>query len=418
MTEARLTVLLIESEDEHASAFAESLARQTSLSEVDVARSVADAFERLEELSHSGAPAPFFDAVAVNLSTCEQPALSVIEQLRQILSGAPIVALAPSGDADLRDEVLRAGADEVAVATSGYGTNLATLVRLTVEKHRLRAEIQLQRHQLLELASRDELTDLANRRRFNETLDLEVERAVRFHRALTLLLIDLDGLKAINDGRGHLAGDAAIRHVGSCLRSEIRRFEVAARIGGDEFAVLLVDTNFDAGRLVAEKLRKRIADAPLAAAGAVTVSAGLASLPAHAATSSDLVRLADEALYEAKNTGRNRVVLCRQLRAERDGDRHPVRFKILVAGRSRQGEDFSEEAETELISRRGARVLASRTVETGEQLTLRTPFHQTPLTARVTSCYRGADNRWRVGFKLVDPPRWGADQPMRSAKPG
>ena len=207
---------------------------------------------------------------------------------------------------------------------------------------------------MLELASRDELTDLANRRRFNETIDLEVERANRYHRPITLVLFDLDSLKTVNDTHGHPTGDAAIRHIGACLRSEIRRFEVAARVGGDEFAVLLVDTNFDAGRIVAEKLRKENRRCANSTRRHRDRSAGVASLPAHAITSSDLVRIADEALYEAKNSGRNRVVVSRSLRQERDGERHPVRFKIVVAGKDSAGRDFTEETETELISRRGS----------------------------------------------------------------
>ena len=279
-------------------------------------------------------------------------------------------------------------------------------MRLAVEKHRLVREIDRQRQQLTELASRDDLTGLANRRRFTEALENEVDRANRFHRPVTLILFDLDALKLINDTHGHPVGDQALRHIGTCLRSEIRRFEVAARLGGDEFAVLLVDTNFDQGRIVADKLRRRIAGASVGPIGQVTISAGLASLPAHAESASELVRIADEALYEAKRHGRNRVVLSRKIRRERDGERHRVRFKLQVAGRNNRGETFTEETETELISRRGARIVSSHTVATGEQIELRTPFHGRPLVAQITSCYRGVDNRWHVGFKLVDPPRW------------
>ncbi len=407
MTDDRLAVLLIVASDDEAYAFRESLAEQAAACSIEVGHSAAEAFGILETMSRSGAMSPLFDAVAIELSCCERPPLSLLAELVEIVPGAPIVAVVPHDQNGVRIEAMQAGADVVVIASQGFGTNLASVVKLTVEKSRLRAEIERQRHQLLELASRDELTDLANRRRFNETIDLEVERANRYHRPITLVLFDLDSLKTVNDTHGHPTGDAAIRHIGACLRTEIRRFEVAARVGGDEFAVLLVDTNFDAGRIVAEKLRKRIADVPIPPAGTVTVSAGVASLPAHAITSSDLVRVADEALYEAKNAGRNRVVVSRSLRQERDGERHPVRFKIVVAGKDSAGRDFTEETETELISRRGARVVSRHSPRVGERLTLRTPFHGRPLSATVTSCYRGADNKLRFGFKLLDPPRWG-----------
>jgi diguanylate cyclase (GGDEF)-like protein len=310
-----------------------------------------------------------------------------------------------------RDEIRRSRphyAVDVVAKTRDYACHLPSIVRLNAERSRLLGEIESQRRQLLEIAGSDELTGLANRRRFNEVLDLEVERAQRFHRALTLVLFDLDALKLVNDTHGHPGGDAAIRHIALCLKAEIRRYEVAARIGGDEFAVLLVDTNFDQGRFVAEKLRSRIADATVPGIGQVTISAGVAAIPAHAQTAPELVRIADQALYEAKRAGRNRVAVSRDVREERSGERHPIRFRVVVSGRDTLGETFSEETETELVSRQGARIVSTRTVAAGEKIRLRTPFHAAPLTARVTACYRGLDERWHVGFKLVDPPKWGA----------
>ena len=98
----------------------------------------------------------------------------------------------------------------------------------------------------------------------------------------------------------------------------------------------------------------------------------------------------------------------REVLQQREGDRHPIRFRIVVRGRNNRGERFTEETETELVSRRGARLVSSHAVASGETIELSTPFHSRALTATVTACYRGADNRMRIGFKLVDPPRWGA----------
>ena len=405
MDEERLSVLVVEGTGVDALALRDAFGRQAKQVRVDLCRTADDALERLKRSALAGDVAAY-DAAIVNVGNCQMAPAPFVTQLTEILAGAPIVALVPPDSADAGRVALRNGADE-AVATGSCGADhVALVVRLVVEKRRLVREIDRQRTQLTELASRDDLTGLANRRRFNEALENEVDRANRFHRALTLILFDLDALKLINDTHGHPVGDAAIRHIGVCLRTEIRRFEVAARIGGDEFAVLLVDTNFDQGRIVAEKLARRIAGASVGPIGQVTISAGLASLPAHAESASELVRIADEALYEAKHQGRNRVVLSRKVRRERDGERHRVRFKLHVAGRNNRGESFTEETETELISRRGARIVSSHTVATGEQIELRTPFHGRPLVAQITSCYRGVDNRWHVGFKLVDPPRW------------
>jgi diguanylate cyclase (GGDEF)-like protein len=401
-----LSVLVVEGTGVDALTLRDALGRHASKARVDLCRTAADALDRLQHSATGSGELVTYDAALVNVGNCGMVPATFITQLTEIMPGTPIVALVPPDSGDAGQEALRNGADEAVAFGPGAAEHVALVVRLVVEKRRLVREIDRQRVQLTELASRDDVTGLANRRRFNEALENEVERANRFHRPLTLVLFDLDALKLINDTYGHPVGDAALRHIGICLRTEIRRFEVAARIGGDEFAVLLVDTNFDQGRLVAEKLRRRIAGASVGPIGQVTISAGLASLPAHAESPSELVRIADEALYEAKRQGRNRVVLSRKIRKERDGDRHRVRFKLLVAGRNNHGESFTEETETELISRRGARIVSSHTLATGEQIELRTPFHGRPLVAQITSCYRGVDNRWHVGFKLVDPTRW------------
>jgi diguanylate cyclase (GGDEF)-like protein len=421
--EKRLSVLVVEGTGVDALALRDALGKQVPRARVDLCRTAVDALDRLERSALGSAEAVVYDAAIVNVGNCGMAPAPFVSQLTEIIPGTPIIALVPAGQGDAGKAALRSGADEAIAFGSCVAEHAALVVRLVVEKRQLVREIDRQRTQLTELASRDDLTGLANRRRFNEALENEVERANRFHRPLTLVLFDLDALKLINDTYGHPVGDAAVRHIGTCLRTEIRRFEVAARVGGDEFAVLLVDTNFDQGRVVAEKLRRRIAAASVGPVGQVTISAGLASLPAHAESASELVRIADEALYEAKHQGRNRVVLSRKVRRERDqgrnrvvlsrkvrrerdGERHRVRFKLLVAGRNNRGEAFTEETETELISRRGARIVSSHTVATGEQVELRTPFHGRPLVAQITSCYRGVDNRWHVGFKLVDPPRW------------
>jgi diguanylate cyclase (GGDEF)-like protein len=364
---------------------------------IDAALSADAALEHLRELALSGRETPLYDVAIV-----DDAAAGIVTHLAEILPTAPIVVV---GSAVARLDPLK---DGVVARTPDLLAYLPEIVRLHVARQRLHAEIHRQRRELEELAARDELTGLFNRRRFNEALELETERSLRFHRPVTLLLVDLDNLKGINDTHGHMGGDAALRHVAFCLRQETRRFETAARLGGDEFAVLLVDTNFDVGRQVAEKLRRAVTETQIATVGAVSISTGVASMPAHADSAAELVHVADQALYEAKGLGRNRVVVSREALQQREGDRHPIRFRIVIRGRNNSGERFTEETETELVSRRGARLLSSHAVASGETIELSTPFHSRALTATVTACYRGADNRMRIGFKLVDPPRWGA----------
>lgn len=373
---------------------------------VDVVRGSSDALARLEQLSLSNAQPPYFDAVIVDSQSSEMPVADLFGQIRQILPAVPIVALRPPEAVEATADLKRAGAVEVLPKSGDFSWSLATVVKLLVERRFFLDEIERQKARTVEISSRDELTSLSNRRRFKEALDLEIERSRRFHRPLSLVLFDLDAFRLINDTHGHTGGDAALKHIAACLRSEIRRYEIAARVGGDEFAVLLVDTNYDQARVVADKLRRIVADTAVHPIGQVTVSGGIASVPAHATSPSELLRIADQALFDAKAHGTNRILVSRDLRTERSGDRHPIRFKIVVKGRDSRGEIFVEETETELVSRRGARIFTSHTVAIGEQVELRTPYHEQALHAQITSCYRGSDNRWRVGFKLLDPPRW------------
>ncbi|MBI4238118.1 MAG: GGDEF domain-containing protein [Deltaproteobacteria bacterium] len=167
--------------------------------------------------------------------------------------------------------------------------------------------------QTRELAVRDELTGLYNRRHFQEVLQIEWKRAVRFHRALSVLMIDVDHFKAYNDTFGHLHGDQVLRHLSEVLRRNLREVDTVARFGGEEFIVLLPDTDRAGALHVGEKLRRLIEleRFPVPQEGAVrplTISAGLAVHPDDAQHIEDLIDHADIALYEAKDTGRNRVV--------------------------------------------------------------------------------------------------------------
>jgi two-component system cell cycle response regulator len=151
----------------------------------------------------------------------------------------------------------------------------------------------------------DGLTGLYNRRYFEDALVREVERARRYGVQSALLLVDLDEFKAINDTRGHQEGDRVLQEVADVVRRHLRATDIACRIGGDEFAVILCDTPHDEALAVAERIR---ADVEHAFARAVTISAGLASVPRDAASPDELVAGADRALYAAKRAGRNGTV--------------------------------------------------------------------------------------------------------------
>lgn len=164
---------------------------------------------------------------------------------------------------------------------------------------------------LIEISMKDSLTGLHNRRALFERLKQELTRAARYQEPLSLLLIDVDGLKALNDRGGHRAGDAALNLVGSAVRAGSRASDLPARWGGDEFALVAPSTGVEAATALAERIRTLVAQRPaLEGSARVTISIGFSTLdPASRAPDVDaLVRQADAALYEAKRSGRNRVV--------------------------------------------------------------------------------------------------------------
>lgn len=175
--------------------------------------------------------------------------------------------------------------------------------------------------QLIELSLSDGLTGLRNRRAFDEALPAQFELARRYQRPLSLAIIDVDHFKIMNDTFGHQAGDRVLRDVGGILESTTRRVDFVARVGGEEFAILLPETALFEALLFGEKIRANVAavDRP----HRVTISIGVASMPhSEVNTANELLYAADQALYRAKNRGRNRVE-CerRRLRYARAGER-------------------------------------------------------------------------------------------------
>jgi len=158
---------------------------------------------------------------------------------------------------------------------------------------------------LADLSRTDPLTGLRNQRAFEDRLAEEVARAGRYGGPLSLLLVDVDGLKAVNDRSGHHAGNLALRAVADAMRKDGRQTDMAARIGGDEFAVLAPNTIAAEAIALGDRLRRLVAEQD---AVPVTISVGVATLVAARPDAEGLLDAADAALYEAKHRGRNQVV--------------------------------------------------------------------------------------------------------------
>jgi diguanylate cyclase (GGDEF)-like protein len=202
--------------------------------------------------------------------------------------------------------------DEIVLACVFWGANLfAGLVFARL--HRQRLEMQALRRRLADHALTDALTGLPNRRRFDEALRTEVARTIRYGGRCSVALLDVDHFKNYNDRMGHPAGDAVLKDLGDVLRREVRKGDLAARIGGEEFALLMLNTGREEAARVVDRMRRVIEQAPFVSrdvqpTGRLTVSAGVAEFPGDGADEAAFVASADAALYRAKSAGRNQVV--------------------------------------------------------------------------------------------------------------
>ncbi len=214
--------------------------------------------------------------------------------------------------------VLRSGEQVLGVMVVASATprelSPAELERLQVIANQSSLALQnaLLHGELERLSVTDQLTDLFNHGYFQQRLDAEIRRATRFDHPLSLVMLDIDDFKALNDTYGHPRGDLVLKVVSSIIRDNLRDIDIAARYGGEEFVLLLPETGPDGARSVAERVRNRVGDEILPIPGAeeevrVSVSLGVATYPIHAETHAGLIDVADRALYEAKRTGKNRT---------------------------------------------------------------------------------------------------------------
>ena len=235
----------------------------------------------------------------------ERDGLQLIHEASQRGCTTPIVFLTAESSENVDIQAMEAGALDYLVKGEINPGSLERSLRYALK---LGETLEALRR----LATRDELTGLANRREYDRILSEEEERARRFGHPLGLVVMDLDRFKLVNDTHGHAAGDAVLREAARRIAASIRTVDRAARIGGEEFALILVQTDAASAMEVARRAIAAIAQAPISAGAglklSVTASAGVAELPSDAATASERFAAADAALYAAKERGRNRAV--------------------------------------------------------------------------------------------------------------
>jgi len=255
-----------------------------------------------------------FDLVILSLSLQNTDGMRLCSQLKTLESTrhTPILALVEEGDTKRLIRALEIGINDYLIRPLDKNELLArvkTQIKRKRYSDRLRQNLQLS----LEMAITDQLTGLFNRRYMARHLDMQLKNALDAKKPLSFLIMDIDYFKSINDAHGHAVGDEVLRGFASHLKANVRGIDLACRYGGEEFVVIMPETDVAFAYAVAERLRQNVADVPFPISTSdkaltVTVSIGVTSIERPDDTADTILKRADQALYRAKRDGRNRVV--------------------------------------------------------------------------------------------------------------
>ncbi|HYX90535.1 MAG TPA: diguanylate cyclase [Myxococcaceae bacterium] len=301
------SVLVVEPSPTTSAALAELLGRERFAVEV-----VQDGVSGIECVLRGQA-----DLVLLNLELPDADALDVLRRIRATPSHRylPVIILSDRDDRPRRLEGFRQGADDFILHPWDDEELLARVHRMLNLRRRV-DDLLLRAAELHHLSITDHLTQVHNHRFFQDRLREEFRRAQRYDDPLSLVLLDIDHFKRVNDAHGHPTGDQVLREVANSIRGAIRDTDILARYGGEEFAVLLPKTHLAGALTVAERVWKGIGTLAAGPGGTIrlTASLGVSGYPTRlVATAEQLVRTSDEALYRAKSEGRNKICLHQQV---------------------------------------------------------------------------------------------------------
>ena len=254
------------------------------------------------------------DLVVISLTLMNEDGLRLCSQLRshERTRQVPILLMVEEGDLNRVAKGLELGANDY-ISKPIDRNELLARARIQIRRKRYQERLRANYEQSLSMALTDSLTGVFNRRYINAHLPRLLERAIDNHKPVAILLFDIDHFKVVNDSYGHTVGDEVLKEVSSRASRNLRTFDLVARLGGEEFVVILPDTDAEAALTVAERLRGLIADTLFKVSAdvgeiPVTVSIGVTVGGRLGDTAEGLIRRADEALYEAKRSGRNCVI--------------------------------------------------------------------------------------------------------------
>lgn len=288
------------------------LVREELFEELLMASNGAEALDLLD-----GEAGERVDLVLCDLVMPEVDGFAFLDRFKSDprFEGVPVIVLTGQDDLETKVEALEAGASDC-LTKPFHDAELLARVKVHRKMKRLRDELQDANRRLRELVIRDPLTGLFNRRHWRHLLFRELERCRRFGRPMAVLMADLDHFKQINDRYGHDVGDRVLIAVARCLEQESRDRDSVARLGGEEFALLLPETDIDGATEVAERLRLAVREVELATVPELDVRISIGAAAGYDLADSEidvLTAAADEALYQAKRAGRDRVVAASEL---------------------------------------------------------------------------------------------------------
>jgi len=269
------------------------------------ARTFAEALNKLAETA--------FHLIILDYLLPSGNGLAFLTDLERMRIDIPVIFSTGHGDEMIAAQAIQLGAYDYLPKSHLDRPNLLRVIAHTLEKHRLRGEVNQAMEKMAEMSVRDDLTGLYNRRYMNESLEREFSRARRYDSDLSCLLIDMDFFKQINDAYGHIFGDAVLKQFAGLLREKVRESDLCFRYGGEEFLVLLPNTDIEGACNTGEKLRSAT-EACLFQDGEsethTTISIGCVSLQRHRPPDiRSMLAFADKALYRAKAEGRNRLIV-------------------------------------------------------------------------------------------------------------
>lgn len=263
----------------------------------------------------------------LEMPVCDGVRFLALKASQAAFAHVPVIMLTGEGDPERKVDLLVRGAADY-VTKPFHPRELLARVQAHLRLKTLQEELIRANAHLAELSTTDALTGLRNRRSFDDVLVSEAARALRYELPLSLMLIDIDHFKRVNDDHGHQAGDRVLSRVGEVLREGTRTTDFAARYGGEELAVLLPHTGTAPAAMLADRLRSAISCATFPVPGLrVTVSAGVAGLDPTGSPSA-LVEAADRALYTAKHEGRNCVRSATPATVQLTRDRVSSRLRV------------------------------------------------------------------------------------------